>query len=71
VPVDLDRVWHVANVIQQHIFVGLDDAHFGIIQVFRHPVRGNKYFGMNISVMAISCSSRMNLKDDFPSSSFR
>ena len=36
-PVDLDRAGNVAGVVEQHVLVGLDDDHVGVVEVVGEP----------------------------------
>ena len=38
VPVDLHRAGDVAGVVEQHVLVGLDDDHVGVVEVLGQPV---------------------------------
>ena len=44
VPVDLHRARNVAGVVEQHVFVGLDDGQPGPAEVARQPVGGDQAF---------------------------
>ncbi len=48
-PVDLQRAGNVACVVEQHILVGFEDAHVGIVQMFGHPIGADQNLGMGIS----------------------
>ena len=41
-PVEFDRAGNVADVVEQDVLVGLDDADIRIVQMLRYPIGGNQ-----------------------------
>ena len=48
VPIELHRAGDVPLLIEQQIFVALDDPHFGILLVLGDPCGGDKHFGRSV-----------------------
>src|SRR5260221_2986255 len=48
-PVELDGARQVTYLVEQHIFIGLDQPDGGSIEVLSNPTCLNQYFWMNIT----------------------
>ena len=49
VPVELDRARNMTHFIEQYIFISLDQAYIGVIQMIGNPACLYQHFGMGIS----------------------
>ena len=47
-PVDLDGARDVAHVVQEDVFIALDDPYLGVVGMLLDPVSGDEGFGVNI-----------------------
>ncbi len=48
VPVDLHGTGNVAGLVEQHVFVGLDDDEAGFTEVLGEPLGGDETLGMGV-----------------------
>ena len=46
VPVDFDGARHMPNIVQEHIFIRLNNAHIGVVRMLCDPVGTDEHFGM-------------------------
>ena len=49
-PVDLLRVLDVAEIVEQHVLIALDDADLRIVEMLREPLGGHEHLGMHVSL---------------------
>ena len=47
-PVDVHRAGDVAGIVEQHVFIALDDAQAGILEVLGEPGGAHQHFGVGI-----------------------
>jgi hypothetical protein len=58
VPVDLHRAGDVPGVVEQHVLVGLDDDHVGVVEVGGQPVGADQALGVGIRLELLGVVGR-------------
>jgi hypothetical protein len=63
-PVDFDGARDMSDLIQEHIFIRLDNAHVGVVRVLCDPVGTDEHFGMDVlchrlSLLCLRCGFQL------------